>query len=75
MKNKVISTFPLKAVGLLSVTVENPDFSQSKPNEPVTIGGKNYIFHNIVMGRGIQKLDTFTVEYTEDNLLEKQVVF
>lgn len=75
MKNKVISTFPLKTVGLLSVTVENPDFSQSKPDGTVTIGGKNYVFHNIVMGRGIQKLDTFTVEYTEDNLLDKQVVF
>lgn len=75
MKNKVISTFPLKAVGLLSVTVENPDFSQSQPNATITIGAKKYVFHNIVMGRGIQKLDTFTVEYTEDDLLDKQVVF
>lgn len=75
MKNKVISTFPLKGLGLLSVTVDNPDFSNSKPNGVVTIGGKPYTFHNIVLGRGINKLDTFTVEYTDDDLLNEQVVF
>ncbi|MGT2926867.1 hypothetical protein [Streptococcus cuniculipharyngis] len=75
MKNRIISTYPLKSLGLLSITVENPDFSHSKPEGKIMIGDKQYTFHNIVMGRGVQRLDTFTVEYTEDNLIDKQVIF
>ncbi|TWS95312.1 hypothetical protein [Streptococcus sp. sy018] len=75
MKNRIISTFPIKSLGLVSVTVENPDFSDSKPDGKILIGDKQYTFHNIVMGRGNQILNTFTVEYTNDNLLDKQVIF
>ncbi|WP_170243053.1 hypothetical protein [Streptococcus suis] len=75
MKNKVISTFPLKAVGLLSVTVEDPDFRHSKPNKTISIGEQEYVFNNIVMSRNGQEVDTFTVKYTDDNLLDKQVKF
>lgn len=75
MKNRIIEIYPLKSVGLVSITVENPDFSGSKPDSDIKIGQETYRFHNIVMGRGYFKNDTFTIEYTEDDLLNKQVVF
>lgn len=75
MKNRIIEVFPLKPLGLVSVTVENPDFSNSKPDSAIHIGERQYKFHNIVMGRGQSKIDTFTIEYTEDELLDEQVVF
>lgn len=75
MKNKVIDVCRIKKLNLVSVTVENADFSNSKPGKAVKIGNKNYIFDNIVLGRGLKELDTFNITYTDDDLIGKQVVF
>lgn len=79
MKNKIIDVFKV-ANRLVSITVENPDFSDLKINELVRIGDKEYRVHSIPMfttnpPKSVLELDTFTIDYTDDDLLDKQAIF
>lgn len=79
MKNKIIDVYKV-ANRLVSITVENPDFSNLRMNQLVDIGGKKYKVHSIPFFRPtppktILKQDTFTIDYTEDDLLGKRVIF
>lgn len=79
MKNKIIDVFKV-ANRLVSITVENPDFSDLKINEPVRIGDKEYRVNSIPMftstpPRSVLQSDTFTIDYTDDDLLNKQAIF
>lgn len=76
MKNKIIDVFKV-AGRLVSITVSNPDFSGLKMGKKVRIGDKNYTVHSIPMfhGKSVLDRDTFTIEYTEDDLMNEQVVF
>lgn len=78
MKNKIIEVFKI-ANRLVSITVENPDFSNLKTNQFVDIGGKKYKVHSIPLvnttpPKSILKQDTFAIDYTEDDLLGKRVI-
>ena len=46
MKNKIIDVYKI-ANRLVSITVENPDFSKLRMNQFVDIGGKKYKVHSI----------------------------
>ena len=46
MKNKIIAVYKI-ANRLVSITVEEPDFSNLKMNQFVEIGGKKYKVHSI----------------------------
>ena len=75
MKNKIIDVYKI-ANRLVSITVENPDFSKLKMNQFVDIGGKKYKVHSIPFFRPtppktILKQDTFTIDYTDDELVDK----
>ena len=79
MKNKIIDVYKI-ANRLVSITVENPDFSKLKVNQFVDIGGKKYKVHSIPFFRPtppktILKQDTFTIDYTDDELVDKEVLF
>lgn len=79
MKNKIIDVYKV-ANRLVSITVENPDFSNLRMNQLVNIGGKKYKVNSIPFFRPtspetILKQDTFTIDYTEDELLGKKVIF
>nr|DAU17036.1 MAG TPA: hypothetical protein [Caudoviricetes sp.] len=79
MKNKIIDVYKI-ANRLVSITVENPDFSNLKMNQFVEIGGKKYKVHSIPFFRPtppktILKQDTFTIDYTDDELVDKEVLF
>lgn len=79
MKNKIIDVYKV-ANRLVSITVENPDFSNLRMNQLVNIGGEKYKVHSIPFFRPtspetILKQDTFTIDYTEDELLGKKVIF
>lgn len=79
MKNKIIEVYKI-ANRLVSITVENPDFSRLSMNKNVDIGGKKYKVHSIpffkpIHPTNILKQDTFTIDYTEDELLGKEVIF
>lgn len=79
MKNKIIDVYKI-ANRLVSITVENPDFSKLKMNQFVEIGGKKYKVHSIPFFRPtppktILKQDTFTIDYTDDELVDKEVIF
>ena len=79
MKNKIIDVYKI-ANRLVSITVENPDFSKLKMNQFVYIGGKKYKVHSIPFFRPtppktILKQDTFTIDYTDDELVDKEVLF
>lgn len=76
MKNKITDVFKV-AGRLVSITVSNPDFSGLKIGQKATIGNKKYTVQSIPMfqGKSVFDRDTFTIEYTEDELLNKQVVF
>ena len=79
MKNKIIDVYKI-ANRLVSITVENPDFSNLKMNQIVEIGGKKYKVHSIPFFRPtppktILKQDTFTIDYTDDELVDKEVLF
>lgn len=79
MKNKVIDVYKI-ANRLVSVTVENPDFSNLRINQFVDIGGEKYKVHSIPFFRStppksVLKQDTFTIDYTEDELLGKKAIF
>jgi len=79
MKNKIIDVYKIANL-LVSITVENPDFSNLKMNQFVEIGGKKYKVHSIPFFRPtppktILKQDTFTIDYTDDELVDKEVLF
>lgn len=79
MKNKIIAVYRIEN-RLVSITVEDPDFSNLKMNQFVDIGGKKYKVHSIPFVRttppkSILKQDTFAIDYTEDELLGKIVLF
>ena len=78
MKNKIIAVYKI-ANRLVSITVEEPDFSNLKMNQFVEIGGKKYKVHSIPFVRttppkSILEQDTFAIDYTEDELLGKRVI-
>ena len=79
MKNKIIDVYRIEN-RLVSITVEDPDFSNLKMNQFVDIGGKKYKVHSIPFVRttppkSILKQDTFAIDYTEDELIGKKVIF
>jgi hypothetical protein len=78
MKNKIIAVYKIEN-RLVSITVEDPDFSNLRINQFVDIGGKKYKVHSIPFVRtmppkSILKQDTFAIDYTEDELLGKRVI-
>ena len=78
-KNKIIDVYKI-AHRLVSITVENPDFSDLKINQFVRIGENEYRVHSVPMicatpPKSIFNLDTFTIDYTEDDLMNKEAVF
>ena len=79
MKNKIIDVYKI-ANRLVSITVENPDFSDLKINQFVRIGEKEYRGRSVPMihltpPKSIFEIDTFTIDYTEDDLMNKEAVF
>ena len=79
MKNKIIDVYKIEN-RLVSITVEDPDFSNLRMNQFVDIGGKKYKVHSIPFVRtpppkSILNQDTFTIDYTEDELIGKKVIF
>ena len=79
MKNKIIDVYKI-ANRLVSITVENPDLSDLKINQFVRIGEKEYRVRSVPMiystpPRLIFEIDTFTIDYTEDDLMNKEAVF
>lgn len=79
MKNKVIDVFKV-ANRLVSITVENPDLSELRVNQFVKIGGEEYRVHSIPLfhsnpPKSILERDTFTIDYTDDELVDKEVLF
>ena len=79
MKNKIIDVYKI-AHRLVSITVENPDFLDLKINHFVRIGEKEYRVRSVPMicstpPKSIFNLDTFTIDYTEDDLMNKVAVF
>ena len=78
-KNNIIDVYKI-AHRLVSITVENPDFSDLKINQFVRIGEKEYRVRSVPMihstpPKSIFSLDTFTIDYTEDDLMNKVAVF
>lgn len=78
MKNKIIAVYKIENC-LVSITVEDPDFSNLRMDQFVDIGGKKYKVHSIPFVRttppkSILKQDTFAIDYTEDDLLGKRVI-
>ena len=79
MKNKIIDVYKI-AHRLVSITVENPDFSDLKINQFVRLGEKEYRVRSVPMihstlPKSIFNLDTFTIDYTEDDLMNNVAVF
>lgn len=75
IKNKIWAVYKITH-RLVSITVENPDFSDLKINHFVRIGEKEYRVHSVPMIHSIPfSLDTFTIDYTEDDLVNKVAVF
>ena len=79
MENKIIDVYRIEN-RLVSITVEDPDFSNLRMNQFVDIGGKKYKVHSIPFVRttppkSILKQDTFAIDYTEDELIGKKVIF
>ena len=79
MKNKIIDVFKV-ANRLVSITVENPDLSELRVNQFVRIGEKEYRVRSVPMihstpPKSILEIDTFAIDYTEDDLMNKVAVF
>ena len=78
-KNKICAVYKI-ANRLVSITVENPDFSDLKINQFVRIGEKEYRVRSVPMihstpPKSILEIDTFAIDYTEDDLMNKVAVF
>jgi len=79
MKNRIIDVFRI-ANRLVSITVEDPDFSELRVNQFVKIGDKEYRIRSVPMinstpPKSFFEMDTFTIDYTEDELMNKVAVF
>lgn len=79
MKNKIIDAFKV-ADRLVLITVEKPDLSELRVNQFVKIGGKEYRVRSIPFfhsnpPKDILEIDTFTIDYTDDELVDKEVLF
>ena len=79
MKNKIIDVYKI-AHRLVSITVENPDFSDLEINQFVRIGEKEYRVRSVPMiqstpSKSILEIDTFAIDYTEDDLMNIEAVF
>ena len=79
MKNRIIDVF--KVVNrLLVITVENSDLKDLRVNQFVKIGYKKYRVRSVPMihstpPQSVLNRDTFTIDYTDDELLDKEAVF
>ena len=79
IKNRVIDVF--KVVNrLLVITVENLDLKDLRVNQFVKIGDKKYRVRSVPMihstpPQSVLDRDTFTIDYTDDELLDKEAVF
>ena len=78
-KNKIIDVYKI-AHRLVSITVENTDFSDQKINQFVRIGENEYRVRSVPMihstpPKSILEIDTFAIDYTEDDLMNKEAVF
>ena len=78
-KNKIIDVYKI-AHRLVSITVENPDFSDLKINHFVRIREKEYRVRSVPMiqstpSKSILEIDTFAIDYTEDDLMNIEAVF
>ena len=79
MKNRIIDVYRI-ANRLVSITVENPDFSELRVNQFVKIGDKKYRIRSVPMinstpPKSFFEMDTFAIDYTEDELMNKVAVF
>ena len=79
MKNKIVDVFKV-ANRLLVITVENPDFEDLRVNQFVKIGDKKYRVRSVPMihstpPHSVLVRDTFTIDYIDDELLDKEAVF
>ena len=79
MRNRIIDVFRI-ANRLVSITVEDPDFSELRVNQFVKIGDKEYRIRSVPMinstpPKSFFEMDTFTIDYTEDELMNKVAVF
>ena len=79
MRNRIIVVYRI-ANRLVSITVENPDFSELRVNQFVKIGDKEYRIHSVPMinstpPKSFFEMDTFAIDYTEDELMNKVAVF
>ena len=79
MKNRIIDVF--KVVNrLLVITVENSDLKDLRVNQFVKIGYKKYRVRSVPMihstpPQSVLNRDTFTIDYTNDEWIEKEAVF
>ena len=78
MKNKIIAVYKIEN-RLVSITVEDPDFSNLRMNKFVDIGGKKYKVQSIQFVRPtpsktVLEQDTIGIDNTEDELLGKRVI-
>ena len=79
MKNRIIDVF--KVVNrLLVITVENSDLKDLRVNQFVKIGDKKYRVRSVPMihstpPQSVLNRDTFTIDYTNDEWIEKEAVF
>ncbi len=78
MKNEIIDVYRI-AHRLVSINVENPDFSDLKINQFVRIGEKEYRVRSVPMiqstpSKSILEIDTFAIDYTEDDLMNIEAV-
>ena len=72
MRNRIIDVFRI-ANRLVSITVEDPDFSELRVNQFVKIGDKEYRIHSVPMinstpPKSFFEMDTFAIDYTEDKV-------
>ena len=79
MRNRIIDVYRI-ANRLVSIIVENPDFSELRVNQFVKIGDKEYRINSLPFmdstpPKSFFEMDTFTIDYTEDELMNKVAVF
>ena len=79
MKNRIIDVYRI-ANRLVSITVEDQDFSELRVNQFVKIVDKEYRIHCVPMinstpPKSFFEMNTFAIDYTEDELMNKVAVF
>ena len=79
MRNRIIDVYRI-ANHLVSIIVENPDFSELRVNQFVKIGDKEYRINSLPFvdstpPKSFFEMDTFAIDYTEDELMNKVAVF